>query len=136
MLVAEDDALNAAMLRAILEQLGHQVVLAHDGRRAVELAAFCHFDLIMLGGDMAQQNGAGAARSIGSLTEAGCAAPIIAVVGGDAEDAQSCVLAGADEILRKPVSVAAVARTVAAAVNRSEPVQRSNEPRRLRRVPG
>ncbi|HQT55763.1 MAG TPA: response regulator, partial [Phenylobacterium sp.] len=30
-LIAEDDALNAAMLRAVIEQLGHQVVHAVDG---------------------------------------------------------------------------------------------------------
>src|SRR5262249_54123027 len=34
-LMAEDDGLNAAMLRTILEQLGHQVVHAQNGRRAV-----------------------------------------------------------------------------------------------------
>ena len=37
-LIAEEDALDAAMLRGILEQLGHQVVHARDGRRAVDLA--------------------------------------------------------------------------------------------------
>ena len=43
-LVAEDDALNAAMLRAILEQLGHQVVGANNGRRALELAQLADFE--------------------------------------------------------------------------------------------
>ncbi|MEJ0067104.1 MAG: ATP-binding protein [Caulobacteraceae bacterium] len=61
-LIAEDDALNAAMLRAILEQLGHQVVHAQDGRRALELVQFCEFDLIMLDGRMPHMSGQEAAR--------------------------------------------------------------------------
>jgi CheY-like chemotaxis protein len=38
---------------------------------------------------------------------------IIAVIGGDADEARECLDAGADTVLRKPVSVAAVARAVA-----------------------
>ena len=51
-LIAEDDPLNAAMLRAALEQLGHNVLHAQDGRRAVDLAQVCDVDLIMLDGHM------------------------------------------------------------------------------------
>lgn len=121
-LVAEDDPLNAAMLRAVLEQLGHQVVHAHDGARALELAEFCQFDLIMLDGRMPQLTGAEAARGIRALAGAAREAPIVAVIGGDAEEAQACLDAGADQVLRKPVTVTAVARAVAAAVRR-EPSQ-------------
>ncbi len=120
-LVAEDDALNAAMLRAILEQLGHQVVHAHDGQRALELAEFCQFDLIMLDGRMPHLTGPEAAREIRALSSAAREAPIIAVIGGDAEEAQACLLAGVDEVLRKPVTVSAVARAVAGAVQRAQP---------------
>jgi CheY-like chemotaxis protein len=43
-------------------------------------------------------------------------APIIAVIGGDAaEEAGECLSAGADAVMRKPVSVAAVARAIAEA---------------------
>jgi CheY-like chemotaxis protein len=44
----------------------------------------------------------------------------VAVIGGDADEARECLDAGADTVLRKPVSVAAVARAVAdaAAIDR------------------
>ena len=42
--------------------------------------------------------------------------PIVAVIGGDADEAQECVDSGADAVLRKPVSVNAVARAIAEAV--------------------
>ena len=123
-LVAEDDALNAAMLRAILEQLGHQVVHAHDGARALELAEFCQFDLIMLDGRMPNLSGPEAARRIRTLAGGSRETPMVAVIGGDVEEAQACLDAGVDQVLRKPVTVTAVARAVAAA-SRRDPSRRT-----------
>ena len=117
-LVAEDDALNAAMLRAILEQLGHQVVGANNGRRALELAQLADFDLLMLDGRMPQMDGPATAAAIRGLTTAIATAPIIAVIGGDADEARECLDAGCDTVLRKPVTVAGVARAVADAAAR------------------
>ena len=112
-LVAEDDALNAAMLRAILEQLGHQVVHAQNGRRALDLAKICDFDLVMLDGRMPIMDGPQTARALRDLDGANRHVAIVAVIGGDADEARECLDAGADTVLRKPVSVAAVARAVA-----------------------
>ena len=112
-LIAEDDALNAAMLRAILEQLGHHVVHAIDGRRAVDLRRVCDFDLLMIDGRMPNLDGPDAIRAIRALPDAAGLCPIIAVIGGDADEAADCAAAGADVVLRKPVAVAAVARAVA-----------------------
>ena len=109
-LIAEDDALNAAMLRAILEQLGHQVVHAQNGRRAVDLCGVAQFDLIMVDGRMPLMDGAQTAAAVRAL---GLKTPIIAVIGGEADEARECLDAGADAVLRKPVSVAGVARAVA-----------------------
>jgi signal transduction histidine kinase/AmiR/NasT family two-component response regulator len=118
-LVAEDDALNAAMLRAILEQLGHQVVHAHNGKRAFELARLAEFDLLMLDGRMPHLDGPQTAAAIRALDGPIANAPIIAVIGGDADEARECLDAGADTVLRKPVTVAGVARAVADAAARS-----------------
>jgi signal transduction histidine kinase/CheY-like chemotaxis protein len=112
-LIAEDDALNAAMLRAILEQLGHQVVHAQNGRRAIDLARICDFDLVMLDGRMPIMDGPQTAAALRALDGANRDVAIIAVIGGDADEARECLDAGADTVLRKPVSVAAVARAVA-----------------------
>lgn len=112
-LIAEDDGLNAAMLRAILEQLGHQVVHAIDGRRAVELARACDFDLMMIDGRMPNLDGPATMAALRDLPGEAALSPIIAVIGGDAEEAAECAAAGADVVLRKPVSMGAVARAVA-----------------------
>lgn len=120
-LIAEDDALNAAMLRAILEQLGHQVVHAQNGRRAVDLASTVDFDLVMLDGRMPIMGGAATAAALRQLDGAMSRVPIVAVTGGDAEEAQECLSAGADAVLRKPVTVAAVARAVVDAAGTARP---------------
>ena len=119
-LIAEDDALTSAMLRSILEQLGHQVVHAGDGRRALELAEFCQFDLIMLDGGLPQMSGAEAAAEIRTLAVAARGAPIVALIGDAPAEAESCVAAGVNGILRRPVTVAGVARAIAAATDRKE----------------
>jgi signal transduction histidine kinase/ActR/RegA family two-component response regulator len=115
-LIAEDDTLNAAMLRAVVEQLGHKVVHAHDGRRAVDLAKVCEFDLLMIDGRMPNMDGPAAIAAIRGLDAPLSLTPIVAVIGGDADEARECLKAGADAVLRKPVTVTAVARAVADAV--------------------
>ncbi|WP_419251818.1 hybrid sensor histidine kinase/response regulator [Caulobacter sp. ErkDOM-YI] len=112
-LIAEDDALNAAMLRAILEQLGHQVVHAQNGQRAADLARIADFDLLMLDGRMPVLDGPGATAAVRALDGKNRDMPIIAVIDGDADEARACMDAGADIVLRKPVTVAGVARAVA-----------------------
>ncbi len=127
-LIAEDDALNAAMLRAILEQLGHKVVHAHNGQRALDLAKLADFDLLMLDGRMPVMDGPRTAAAVRRLDAPVSAAPIIAVIGGDADEARECLDAGCDTVLRKPVTVAGVARAVAdaaARVKSDTPVARS-----------
>ena len=125
-LIAEDDALNAAMLRAVIEQLGHQVVHAVDGQRALDLARVCEFDLLMIDGRMPNLDGPAAISAIRELQGHNAGAPIVAVIGGDADEARECSQAGADVVLRKPVSVAAVARAVADAVS----IDRVSQPAR------
>lgn len=124
-LIAEDDALNAAMLRAILEQLGHQVVHAQNGRRAADLAKIAEFDLLMLDHRMPMMDGPAAAATLRESEGPNRLTPIVAVIDGEAEEASEFLEAGADIVLRKPVSVAGVARALAdaAALDRNDPTK-------------
>ncbi|MGH6955271.1 MAG: ATP-binding protein, partial [Caulobacteraceae bacterium] len=114
-LVCEEDALGSAMLRTILEQLGHQVVHAHNGRRAVDLARAVGFDLVMLAARMPQMDAPDAIRAIRALSEPVGAVRIVALVGAEGSETGECMEAGADAAMRKPVSVGAVARAIAEA---------------------
>jgi CheY-like chemotaxis protein len=120
-LVAEDDALHAAMLRSVLEQLGHHVLQAHDGRRACDLAQICEVDLIMIDARLPVMDGPQTARAIRRLDGPAALTPIVAIIGGDPEEANACLDAGADHVLRKPVTVAGVARALAASLREDRP---------------
>jgi DNA-binding response OmpR family regulator len=126
-LVAEHDPLATAMLRTVLEQLGHDMLAARDGHRALELARMGGFDLIILGGWTPDMDGPQTARSIRAAAGPMADTPIIAMMSGDADETRLAREAGADEVLRKPVTVTGVARAMAAALrkNRSRAVRRA-----------
>ncbi|WP_334164463.1 ATP-binding protein [Phenylobacterium sp.] len=115
-LLAEDEALNAAMLRAHLEQLGHQVVHAASGQRAIELARVCDLDLMMIDARMPGLDGHETIGALRAMDGHAALTPIVALIGGDPEEARDCLAAGADALLRKPVTVPAVARAIAEAL--------------------
>jgi signal transduction histidine kinase/ActR/RegA family two-component response regulator len=120
-LLAESDSLGAALVRASLEQLGHQVVQAASGRRAFDLAKAADFDLIVLGAQLPEMDGAEVTRALRAQAMPLAAAPIVGLIAGDADEAGECLAAGVDTLLRKPVSVASVARAVAEAKARKRP---------------
>ena len=132
-LLAEDDGLGAAMMRSILEQLGHQVVQAQGGQRALELAEFCPFDLAVLSGRLTCMIGPEAPGYVRALSEATHGAPVIALVAGDSGEAEACLAAGADQALRKPATVTGVARAIAAALESLQEDDRL-EPRAVGRI--
>jgi len=115
-LCAEDDALAAAMLRAALEQSGHQVIQTSTGRRALDLARLCELDLIMIDGDLPGLEGSETIADIRRIDGPASRVPIIAVIDGSAEQAKACRDCGADAILRKPVTAVALSRALADAL--------------------
>ena len=121
-LVAGGDALNTAMLRAVLEQLGHQVVHAIDGGRALDMLQVCDFDILMIDGRMTGPDGAQTIQTLRAWSGPAANTPIVAVLGGEGADAQACLQAGADAVLRKPVSVSGLARILASALSERRPV--------------
>ncbi|MGA0606769.1 ATP-binding protein [Phenylobacterium sp. VNQ135] len=112
-LIACDQALGAAMLRATLEQLGHQVVQAADGARAVELARVCDLDLAFV-------ETPDTILALRRLAGRAAGTPVIGLIeGGDAAEADARRAAGADALLRKPVTAPATARAIAEALSTS-----------------
>jgi signal transduction histidine kinase/ActR/RegA family two-component response regulator len=122
-MVVEHDGLQAAMMRAVLEQLGHMVVHAQNGRRAADLARTCDFDLVMLNGRLSDFEGPATIQAIRKLDAAASRAAIVAVIDGDADEARACLDAGANTVMRRPLTVANVARTLAAATRDARDVQ-------------
>jgi signal transduction histidine kinase/CheY-like chemotaxis protein len=105
-LAAEDDAVSAIVLKALLDRIGAETVLVGDGRSAVEAYASGVFDLVLLDVEMPVMDGLDAVRLI-RVEEArrgGARAPVIAVTASAmAHQLRLCLSAGFDDRLSKPI---------------------------------
>lgn len=107
--VADDNEDAAAALEVLLELMGHEVHVAHDGVEAIELADRVKPDAIVLDIGMPRLSGLDACREIRSHAWSG-GAVIVALTGwGQAEDLRRSFDAGFDHHLVKPCDRASLA---------------------------
>jgi len=115
-LLAEDNPINQKLAVRLLEKRGHGVVVAGNGRAAVEAATREAFDLILMDIEMPEMDGLSATAAI-RLREreaAGAGAtvshvPIVAMTAHAMQgDAARCLAAGMDGYVTKPIRVAAL----------------------------
>ena len=98
--VAEDHMVNQQLFRTILEKLGHQVILATDGKEAIEAARAVEVDLIFMDVQMPNMNGYEASAA---LREQGFDRPIVAVTANAVKgERDKCLAAGMNDFLTKP----------------------------------
>ncbi|MEO8028025.1 MAG: ATP-binding protein, partial [Bryobacteraceae bacterium] len=111
-LVAEDNIVNQTVARRMLERLGYSCQIAADGREAVALAAIERFDAILMDCQMPEMDGFEATAAI-RAAESGTRTPIIALTAGGVMDGEAtCLGAGMDDYLAKPVQLAEIRRTL------------------------
>ncbi|HEY0331602.1 MAG TPA: response regulator [Rhodopseudomonas sp.] len=110
-LVAEDNEINARLMRALLGKLGHRAVITSDGDEALESwlaadAAGAPYDLVLMDIQMPRLDGIAATKRI-RAREAGHRArrtPILALTANTlVEDRYACFEAGMDGFLVKPL---------------------------------
>jgi two-component system, sensor histidine kinase and response regulator len=99
-LVAEDHEVNQQLFKTILQNIGHEVHLANNGREAVQAAKGIPYDIIFMDVQMPEMNGYEATKEIRSL---GIDTPIIAVTASAlrGEEAKSLEV-GMNDFLVKP----------------------------------
>jgi CheY-like chemotaxis protein len=113
-LLAEDNAVNQTVAKRLLERRGHSVVVARDGRQAVDLARSMEFDVILMDLQMPEMDGFEAAAAIRAHQEAANRyAPIVAMTASAMSgDREKCLEAGMDGYIAKPVDARELASTV------------------------
>lgn len=112
-LVAEDEPANALLIQTQLELLGCQVRLAENGREAFEQWQADVPELVLLDVQMPEMDGPETARAIRDAESVrGCSRTPIAALTAHAVDAirQTCLDAGCDAYLTKPVDRTALER--------------------------
>jgi CheY-like chemotaxis protein len=124
-LVAEDNRVNQLVIRRMLEQLNHAVVICDDGRAAVAAIQAERPDLVLMDVQMPAMDGFVATAAIREGEAArpeGGRLPIIALTAFAIQgDRERCLAAGMDDYLAKPIrqeELAAVLARVARAVPR------------------
>ena len=113
MLLVEDDAIVAAVLRGLLDAQGHRATYVAHGLGALAELSNAHFDVMLLDLDLPGVDGFQVARMIRQREGAGERLPIVAITarsGGD-EEAQARA-AGMDGFVRKPISGAQLADAI------------------------
>jgi CheY-like chemotaxis protein len=114
-LVAEDNVVNQKLARAMLTRLGHECVLASDGREAVAEWGAGGYDIVFMDVQMPDLDGFDATREIRRLEAGtGLRVPIVAMTAHAMPgDRERCLGAGMDDYVTKPISLAEIARVLA-----------------------
>lgn len=133
-LVAEDNAINQALIVRLLIKMGHTSVLAENGKEAVALASTEKFDLVFMDVQMPEMDGMAATRAIRENERiTGSHLPIYAMTAHAMKgDRERCLESGMDGYLAKPIRFSDVEQTLAgldreASVINPKPVPNSTE---------
>ena len=104
-LLAEDGIVNQRVAVGLLERRGHAVVVANNGREALEKLDTQPFDLVLMDVHMPKMDGYEATLAIRRLEQrSGTHMPIIAMTANAMKgDRERCLEAGMDGYLAKPV---------------------------------
>jgi signal transduction histidine kinase/DNA-binding response OmpR family regulator len=126
-LLAEDSLVNQKLAVALLEEQGHQVTLAQNGRDAVAAAESQRFDLVLMDVQMPEMDGLEATARIRAVEKSrGVHVPILAMTAHALQgDRERCLAAGMDGYVAKPIRrrelFDAIASLVAGAAVRQPP---------------
>ncbi len=106
-LLVEDNRINQRLATRLLERAGHLVVLAANGREAIEAWTRERFDLILMDVQMPEMDGYEATRAIRTMEENQPGFPRIPILAMTAHamkgDEERCLEAGMDAYVTKPV---------------------------------
>ncbi len=112
-LVAEDNRVNQMVIRRFLDRLSAEVFVVGDGAQAVQAVQEGDYDVILMDRHMPGTDGLEATRRIRSLGGKTGQIPIIALTASVmAGDRTTCLQAGMDAILPKPVELESLKKTL------------------------
>ena len=113
-LLADDLDLNRKLICDMLSLEGHVVDSVPDGAAAVRAAGEYQYDLILMDMIMPGMDGVTATRAIRALPAPACEVPIVALTAHSLpEQLESCLQAGMDATLVKPMTMDALTSAVA-----------------------
>jgi CheY-like chemotaxis protein len=123
-LLAEDNVVNQKLAQGVLSRQGHEVIIANNGREAIEALREGDFDVILMDVQMPELDGFEAAKRIRIAEQmTGKHQPIIAMTAhAMAGDRELCLEAGMDEYVSKPIRVNELMNKLAIVLSECRPV--------------
>jgi signal transduction histidine kinase/DNA-binding NarL/FixJ family response regulator len=117
-LLAEDNRVNQAVASGLLAKLGHTLVIANNGREAIDLLKQQTFDLVLMDVQMPEMDGITATKRIREREKSTHAhLPIIAMTAHAMKgDRTRCLAAGMDGYVTKPINPEEVATAILTAL--------------------
>ena len=103
MLVVDDDPVTRLMLTGSLEERGHHVTTAEDGRQALELVRSERFDVVLLDVLMPNMDGYEVLEQLKGDADLRHIPVIMVTSVDDLDSAVRCIELGADDYLSKPI---------------------------------
>ena len=113
-LLAEDNMVNQRLATRMLEQKGHSVVVASNGKEALEALERQKFDLVLMDVEMPEMSGFEVTAAIRERERTtGSHTPIVAVTAHAMKgDMERCLEAGMDGYLSKPLRSAELSQVI------------------------
>ncbi|MEM9553730.1 MAG: ATP-binding protein [Acidobacteriota bacterium] len=125
-LVVEDNPVNQLVVSALLQQLGHEAVLAGSGEQALEVFVRNRFDLVLMDIEMPEMDGLEAAARMRVIPGRPREVPIIAVTAHAMKgDRESFLAEGFDGYLAKPMRSRELAAVIETTMRRGESAARA-----------
>jgi CheY-like chemotaxis protein len=106
-LLAEDNVVNQKLALRLLQQMGYQADVAHNGAEAVDAVGQRTYDVVLMDVQMPEMDGLEATRRIVARWPDAAARPRIVAMTANAMqgDREACLAAGMDDYVTKPIRV-------------------------------
>ena len=120
-LVAEDNAVNQLLIKALLDQFGHYCDVVGNGLEALHQVQANHYDLVLMDIQMPEMDGVTATLAIRALSGPVARIPILAMTANVmSEQTHHYRSAGMDGVIAKPIHPAELGAAIRQAVPRHE----------------
>ena len=103
-LVVDDSRTALFMVTTILKKEPYELVTAHDGQQAVDVAAAEHPDLILMDVIMPRKTGFEACRELKQREETKAIPVILVTTRGEEENVESGFASGCNDYVTKPIN--------------------------------
>jgi len=114
-LLAEDNAVNQKLAMRLLQQMGYRADLASNGVEAIECVERQTYDVVLMDVQMPEMDGLEATRRIVAKWSAEKRPRIVAMTANAMQgDRESCLAAGMDDYVTKPIRVDALVEALLA----------------------